>query len=134
VDADKPFMGLMTFGKAGVHKKDVTVAKNYLDEQEIKRLNNVVAAYFDIAELRAIDGTKTTMQDYLGNLDKLISSMDRAVLQDAGKVSKIEAEAKAHAEYFRYQAKTLSPVEEAYLESMKGLEKKVEKKVGEDKK
>ena len=133
-DAEKPFMGLMTFGKDGVRKSEVTVAKNYLSENEIKRLNNVVSAYFDIAELRALDGVKTTMQDYLNQLDKLIASMDRAVLQEAGKVSKIEAEKKAHEEYRKYQAKTLSPVEEAYLENMKALEKKIEKKVKEKEK
>lgn len=127
VDADKPFMGLMTFKKDGVRKADVTIAKNYLDEKEIKRLNNVVSAYFDIAELRALDGIKTTMQDYLEQLDKLIASMDRSVLQDAGKVSHIEAEVKAHTEYHKYQARTLSSVEEAYLESLKALEKKVVK-------
>lgn len=133
VDAKKPFMGLMTFKKDGVRKADVTVAKNYLTEKEIKRLNNVVSAYFDIAELRALDGIKTTMQDYLVQLDKLIASMDRSVLQDAGKMSKIEAEAKAHAEYGKYQAKTLSPVEEAYLESLKVLQKEVEEKVKDEK-
>lgn len=130
-DAEKPFMGLMTFGKDGVRKSDVTVAKNYLSETEIKRLNNVVSAYFDIAELRALDGVKTTMNDYLDQLDKLISSMDRAVLQDAGKVSKIEAEKKALDEYQKYNIKTLSPVEEAYLENIKALEKKVGEKVKE---
>lgn len=133
-NADKPFMGLMTFHKDGVHKSDVTVAKNYLSEREIKRLNNVVSAYFDIAELRALDGMPTSMQDYLHQLDKLIASMDRTILQNAGAVSKIEAEKKAYEEYEKYQAKTLSPVEEAYLESIKALEKKVEKKVAKDKK
>lgn len=128
VDADKPFMGLMTFGPNGVRKADVTVAKNYLSEKEIKKLNNVVSAYFDIAELRALDGKHTTMQDYLEQLDKLVSSMDRAVLQHAGTVSKIEAEKKAHEEYRKYQAKTVSEVEKDYLNSMKTLEKKVRDK------
>lgn len=129
VDADKPFMGLLTFSKDGVRKSDVTIAKNYLSELEIKKLNNVVSAYFDIAELRALDQKQTTMQDYLQQLDKLISSMDREVLQNSGTVSHIEAEAKAHAEYIKYQAHTLSPVESAYVESIKVLEKKVEKKI-----
>lgn len=133
-DATKPFMGLMTFHEDGVRKSDVTIAKNYLSEKELKRLNNVVSAYFDIAELRALDGIQTTMQDYLNQLDKLITSMDRSVLQNAGKVSKIEAEKKAHEEYRKYQAQTLSPVEEAYLENIKVLEKEVEKKVKKDKK
>ena len=129
VDADKPFMGLMTFGKDGVRKTDVTVAKNYLSEIEIKKLNNVVSAYFDIAELRALDQKPTTMQDYVNQLDKLIASMDRSVLSNAGKVSHIEAEAKAYAEYAKYQVKTLSPVEGAYLDSIKTVQKKVEEKV-----
>ncbi len=128
-DADKPFMGLMTFSKDGVRKSDITVAKNYLTEQELKKLNNIVSAYFDIAELRAIDGIQTTMEDYINQLDKLVVSMDRTVLQNAGKISKIEAEVKALAEYKKYQIKTLSPVEEDYLESIKAVEKKVKKKV-----
>lgn len=128
-DADKPFMGLMAFSSGRIRKQDVTVAKNYLDDKEIKRLNNVVSAYFDIAELRALDGAKTTMQDYIDQLDKLVASMDRKVLQNAGTVSKIEAEKKAYEEYRKFQAKTLSPVEKEYLESIKSLEKKVEKKV-----
>lgn len=125
-DADKPFMGLMTFGKDGVRKTDVAVAKNYLDDIEIKRLNNVVSAYFDIAELRALDQKPTTMQDYIVQLDKLIASMDRDVLQNAGKISRIEAEAKAYAEYKKYQVKTLSVAEKDYLEAIKSLGKEVE--------
>ena len=125
VDANKPFMGLMTFGKDGIKKSDITVAKNYLTEKEIKKLSNVVSAYFDIAELRALDGIKTTMKDYLDQLDKLIASMDRAVLKNAGKVSKIEAESKASFEYKKFQTKTLSPVEEVYLENIKAVEKKI---------
>jgi hypothetical protein len=127
-------MGLMTFHQDGVRKSDVTIAKNYLSEQEIKRLNNVVSAYFDIAELRALDGVKTTMQDYLNQLDKLVASMDRTVLQSAGSISKIEAEKKACEEYQKYQAKTLSPVEEAYLANIKMLEKKIEKQMKKNKK
>ena len=92
-----------------------------------------VSAYFDIAELRALDGQKTTMKNYLDQLDKLIASMDRAVLQNTGKVSTIEAEKKATEEYRKYQSKTLLPVETAYLESIKALEKKVERKVKDKK-
>ncbi len=128
VDADKPFMGLMSFSEFGIRKNDVTVAKNYLTGKEIKRLNNVVSAYFDIAELRSIDEIKTTMQDYLKQLDKLIASMDRKVLRDAGKISHIEAEAKALKEYKKYQTKNLSKVEKAYLDNINALQRKVAKK------
>ena len=126
-DAQKDFMGLMTLNKSGVHKSDITIAKNYLNGTELKRLNNVVSAYFDIAELRAIDQKPTYMKDYIDQLDKLIISMDRKVLQDAGRVSKIEAEAKAHAEYAKYQVRTLSPIEKVYSATIKEVQKKVEK-------
>lgn len=127
--ANKPFMGLMIFGKNGITKADVTIAKNYLTEKEIKRLNNVVSAYFDIAELRALDEKQTTMQDYIAQLDKLILSIDRKVLQNAGKVSHIEAEAKAYVEYKKYQVQTLSPVEKEYLDTIKSVQKTVNKKL-----
>lgn len=132
-DAGKPFMGLMAFSKNGVRKSDVVVAKNYLSETEIKRLNNVVSAYFDIAELRALDHLPTKMSDYINQLDKLIASMDRAILQDAGKISHIEAQAKALLEYKKYQEKTLSEVEKSYLENINALEKKIAKKVSQKK-
>jgi len=128
-DASTDFMGLLSVGKNGIHKADVTVAKNYLSETELKRLNNIVSAYFDIAELRAIDQKPTHMQDYIDQLDKLVASMDRHILQDAGKVGKIEAEAKAHGEYKKYQVKTLSSVEETYVKTIRELKKKVENEI-----
>lgn len=128
-DANKDFMGLLSISNRGVHKPDVVVAKNYLTETELKRLNNIVSAYFDIAELRALDQKPTYMKDYIDQLDKLVVSMDRKVLQGAGKVSKIEAERKAYAEYIKYKIKTLSAVEQAYLESIKKVQKKIENKV-----
>lgn len=128
-NAKKLFMGLMTFSDNGVQKKDVLIAKNYLTEQEIKRLNNIVSAYFDIAELRAMDNIPTKMTDYINQLDKLISSIDRKVLDSAGKISHIEAEAKAILEYKKYYVNSLSEVEKEYLESINTLKKKIEKKV-----
>lgn len=128
-DSSKEFMGLMTFSNGSITQKDVLVAKNYLTEQEIKRLNNIVSAYFDIAELRAIDEKKTTMEDYISQLDKLIESIDRSVLQDSGSISKIEAEKKALLEYREYKSKTLSPVEQEYLKSLKSIQKDLEKRV-----
>ncbi|MCX8480554.1 MAG: virulence RhuM family protein, partial [Sediminibacterium sp.] len=126
-NAEKPFMGLLTFGKNGVRKSDIAIAKNYLTEIEIKKLNNVVSAYFDIAELRALDEKPTSMQDYINNLDKLIVSMDRNVLKESGKISHVEAEFKAISEYSKYQQKILSSVEKDYLDNINQLEKKVQK-------
>jgi len=126
-NAKKPFMGLMTFSGQGITKSDVVIAKNYLTISEIKKLNNVVSAYFDIAELRALDKIPTKMEDHIKQLDKLILSMDRAVLKNAGNTSHIEAEAKALKEYAKYQVKNLSNIEKEYLSSINKLEKKVRK-------
>lgn len=126
-NADLPFMGLLTFSGNEVRRADIATAKNYLNETEIKRLNNIVSAYFDIAELRAIDEIPTTMNDYLLQLDKLMLSMDRKVLQNAGSISHVEAEAKALREYQKYKNQNLSDVETEYLKSINELSKKISK-------
>ncbi|MBI2641571.1 virulence RhuM family protein [Candidatus Roizmanbacteria bacterium] len=128
-NAGKPFMGLLSFSPAGVSKKDIAVAKNYLDEKELKILNNIVSAFFDMAEVKAMEHAPVYMRDWIARLDKLIKIFDKKVLTDAGSISHTEALKKAEAEYKKYQAKTLSVVEEAYLESIKDVQKKVEEKI-----
>ena len=128
-NAGKPFMGLLSFSNGGVSKKDIVIAKNYLDEKELKVLNNIVSAFFDLAEVKVMEHKPMYMKDWIAQLDKLISVFDKKVLTEAGSVSHAEALKKAEAEYKKFQAKTLSPVEEAYLENIKLLEKKVEKKL-----
>ncbi|MFZ2975414.1 MAG: virulence RhuM family protein [Candidatus Moraniibacteriota bacterium] len=132
-NAGKPFMGLLSFSDGGVSKKDIVIAKNYLDEKELKVLNNIVSAFFDLAEVRAMDHEPTYMKDWIAHLDKLISVFDKKVLTEAGSVSHVEAIKKAENEYKKFQAKTLSPVEKAYLENIKLLEKKVKGKIKEKK-
>jgi hypothetical protein len=132
-NAGKPFMGLLSFSDGGVSKKDIVIAKNYLDEKELKVLNNIVSAFFDLAEVRAMDHEPTYMKDWIARLDKLISVFDKKVLTEAGSVSHAEAIKKAENEYKKFQAKTLSPVEKAYLENIKLLEKKVKGKIKEKK-
>jgi len=127
-NAGKPFMGLLSFSNGGVSKKDIVIAKNYLNEKELKVLNNIVSAFFDLAEVRVMEHKPMYMKDWIAQLDKLISVFDKKVLTGAGSVSHAEALKKAEAEYKKFQAKTLSPVEKAYLENIKLLEKKVEKK------
>ncbi len=129
-NAGKPFMGLLSFSGGGVCKKDIVIAKNYLTEKELKILNNIVSAFFDMAEVKAMDHEPIYMKDWISQLDKLISVFDKKVLTEARPVSHAEAVKKAESEYRKYQAKTLSPVEEAYLETIKGVQKQVEKKVG----
>jgi hypothetical protein len=87
----------------------------------------ICAAFFDLAEIKAKEHTKMTMADWVAELDKFAENFGKGVLKDAGKVSNKQALEKAVKEYRKYQAKTLSPVEEAYLESIKVLEKKIEK-------
>lgn len=135
-DSEKDFMGLTTFAGALPVLSEVGIAKNYLNEEELFRLNRMVSAFFDLAEIKAQEHTKMTMKDWVAELDKFAENFGKGVLKDAGSVSHKEAIEKATEEYRKYQAKTLSPVEEAYLESIKALEKKVEGKIkdkGDDK-
>lgn len=130
-DAGKPFMGLRTFTGDMPVKRDIDIAKNYLDEPELQVLNNLVSGYFDIAEIAAIERRPMAMSDYIQQLDAVLSSGGRQLLRNAGKVSKEQALEKAQTEYRRYQAQTLSPVEEAYLKTIRGLESAAKKKARE---
>ena len=127
-DAEKPFMGLTNF--AGEHPalKDVGVAKNYLQEDELKILNNLVSGYFDLAEISAIEHRPMYMEDYVKQLDLVLASGNRKLLEGAGSVSHQQAIDKAKSEYRKYQTATLSPAEQAYLDSIKEVEKEVKKK------
>ena len=122
-DADKPFMGMTSFSGAFPTKKDISVAKNYLTEDELKILNNLVSGYFDIAEINAIEHRPMYMSDYIKVLDNVLSSGGRKLLDNSGTVSHTQAITKANAEYQKYQNKNLSPVEEAYVDTIKKLEK-----------
>jgi len=128
-DSEKEFMGLTVFAGDLPVLEEVRIAKNYLSAQELEKLNRLVSAYFELAELRAMDQQVMHMADHIASLDKLLSDYGEGVLIDAGKVTHKKAIEKAENEYKKYQAKTLSSVEKAYLENIKLLEKKVEKKV-----
>jgi hypothetical protein len=126
-DSDKPFMGLTVFPGEQPSSKDITVAKNYLNEEELKILNNLVSAYFDFAEIQAIKHRPMYMADYIKQLDNILSASGEKLLFDAGSVSHQQAIEKAKDEFRKYRLKTLSPVEKAYLESIKAVQKKMEK-------
>ena len=128
-NAGKPFMGLLNFSNGGVSKKDIIIAKNYLNEKELKVLNNIVSAFFDLAEVKAMDHEPTYMKDWIVQLDKLISVFDKKVLTEVGSVSHAEAIKKAGTEYIKYREQTLSSVEKAYLDTIKTVQKRVEKKI-----
>ena len=124
-DAEQKFMGLRTFAGEFPVKKDTEIAKNYLDEDELRVLNNLVSGYFDFAEISAIEHRPMYMKDYIQQLDAILSSGGRKLLSDAGSVSHAAAIEKAHSEYRKYQQKTLTPVEEAYLQSIREAEKEI---------
>lgn len=126
-DADKPFMGLTTFAGELPALKDVAIAKNYLSEDELKILNNLVSGYFDFAEVQAMRHNPMYMSDYVEHLDRILTSTGEKLLTDAGKVSHKQAMEKAVAEYRKYQVQMLSPVEEAYLQTIRSIEKTAKK-------
>lgn len=128
-DAGKPFMGLMTFSGELPRLSDAKVAKNYLDDRELQRLNTLVSAYFDAAEFRATNHEQTYMADWLSHLDRLIVALEGDVLDGAGGVSHDQAMSRASSEYRKYKATTkdLSSVEKSYLETIKSVQKKIER-------
>jgi len=127
-DSNKPFMGLTVFTGEQPSSKDITVAKNYLNAEELKILNNLVSGYFDFAEIQAMKRKPMYMSDYIKQLDSILSATGEKILQNAGSISHKEALEKAKAEFKKYQVKTLSPVEKAYLENIKALQKNIDKK------
>lgn len=127
-DAQKPFMGLTSFSGELPALKDIGIAKNYLQESELKILNNLVSGYFDLAEINAIEHKPMYMDDYVKQLDMVLSSGNRKLLVGSGSVSHKQAMDKAKTEYRKYQEMTLTPVEQAYLETIKDVEKEVKKK------
>ena len=123
VDSDKPFAGLTSFKGSQPTQAEAMVAKNYLSEQELRVLNNLVSAYFDLAELSAIEERTMRMADFVRELDTILASTGRKVLEGAGKVSHARAENKAKQELQKYKAKTLAVVEQDYLKTISALEK-----------
>lgn len=127
-DADKPFMGLTSFDGELPTLKDTRIAKNYLNAEELKVLNNIVSGFFDFAEIQAIRHRPMYMDDYIKQLDGILSGTGEKLLTDAGSVSHRQALEKAEKEYRKYQVKTFSPVEEAYLDTLRQLEKTAKRK------
>jgi hypothetical protein len=124
-DATKDFMGLTTFAGAIPVLSEVTIAKNYLTEEELFRLNRLVSAFFDLAEIKAQEHKSMRMEDWVKELDKFSETFGKGILKNSGTISNQKAQEKAVQEYKTYQAKTLSPVEKEYLDSIKALGKKV---------
>ncbi|MFZ4476068.1 MAG: virulence RhuM family protein [Saprospiraceae bacterium] len=126
-DAEKEFMGLMTFSGARPHLKDVVIAKNYLNDKELRALGQIVSGYLDFAERQAEREEAMTMKDWATHLDRILTMSGEKLLQNAGSISHGEAIEKATNEYKKYQQKTLSEAEKNYLESLKTIEQKAKK-------
>ena len=122
-DSNKPFMGLTNFKGELPSINDIEIAKNYLSEEELLMLNNLVSGYFDFAEFQALKHKPMRMKDYISQLDKILSSLDTKVLTSTGTVSHKEAIEKAKMEYKKYLVKELSPIEKEYLNSIKKINK-----------
>jgi hypothetical protein len=127
-DAEKDFMGLMTFPGSRPYLKDVVVAKYYLNEKELRSLGQIVSGYLDFAERQAEREQAMTMKDWAEHLDKILTMSGEQLLHGAGSVSHEIAVEKAAGEYKKYQQKTLSEAEKNYLESLKIIENKVKRK------
>ena len=125
-DAEKDFMGLTTFSGSKPQLKDVVVAKNYLDEKELRALGQIVSGYLDFAERQAEREIPMKMADWAQHLDTILTATNEQLLLDSGKITHDQAVEKAEGEYKKYQQKTLSDVEKAFLDTIVGVEKKVE--------
>jgi len=134
VDGEKEFMGMTNFSGTLPTKSDATIAKNYLTKDELYRLNRLVSAFFDLAEIKAQDEEPMKMEDWVAELDKFSEIYGKGKLANAGKISHDKAVEKAEGEYRKYQVKTLSPVEKDYLDTVNGIEKKVVKRTKQNKK
>ena len=126
-DGDKPCMGLTTWKnspKGKILKSDVVVAKNYLNEEEMSKLNRLTAMFIDYAELRALNRQVMTMKDWLKQVERFLNYTDQQVLRHSGKISHEMAVAKAHGEYEKFRVKQdleyMSDFDEAFARYLKG--------------
>lgn len=124
---------MVTFAGAEPRSVDVTIAKNYLDDDELRRLNMLVSAYFDAAEFRAQNRQPTYMADWVRHLDRLIEAMEATTLAGPGSVSHANAVSKARAEYVEYRKRRQdlpTDVEQAYLGALRQVARRT-KELGE---
>jgi hypothetical protein len=129
-DSDKPFMGLTTWKnapKGKVLKSDVTVAKNYLNQAEVSKLNRLVAMFIDFAEVRALSRQVMRMKDWIKKIEAFLNYTDQQILRHAGAISHDMAIAKAHGEFEKFRIKQdqgyLSDFDQAFARYLKGMEK-----------
>ena len=120
-DAEKDFMGLLTFKGNQPTLVEAKTAKNYLDAKELRAMGQLVSGYLDFAERQAEREQPMTMNDWANYLDRILTMSGEQLLQDAGSVSHAEAMEHATNEYRKYKQRTISDVEQDYLDSIKRL-------------
>ena len=123
VDSDKEFMGLTNFKGELPTLSEAKIAKNYLAENELKRLNALVSGYLDFAEMQAQKEIPMTMKDWVAHVDRILTATGEELLKDAGKITKKQMLKKVEKEYREYSNKTITKVEQDYLEEIQNIEK-----------
>lgn len=123
-DAEKDFMGLLTFKGGQPTLAEARTAKNYLDDKELRSMGQLVSGYLDFAERQAEKEQPMTMNDWANYLDRILTMSGEQLLQDAGKVLHSEAMEHATNEYRKYKQRTISDVEHDYLDAIKRLGKR----------
>lgn len=126
-DSEKDFMGLLTFKGSQPTLAEARTAKNYLDDKELRAMGQLVSGYLDFAERQAEKEQPMTMDDWANYLDRILTSTGEQLLLDGGRVSHQEAMEHATTEYRKYKHRTLSDVEQDYLNAIKAISDKSKK-------
>ena len=121
VDNEKPFVGMTNFKGDYITIDDVKIAKNYLLEIELQRLNLLVSQFLDFAELQALEQREMTMNDWVNELDNQIVQNKRKLLEDNGKISHKEAVEKAEREFEIYREREMKQLESDFDKMIKML-------------
>ncbi|MDR0697102.1 MAG: virulence RhuM family protein [Christensenellaceae bacterium] len=131
-NAELPFMGLTVFAGERPTREETGIAKNYLNADELATLNLMVSAFFDLAELRAMQHRPMYMRDWVAELDDFAQRYGKGILSNAGNVSHLDAIEKANAEYDKYRKLSIdeiSPAERDFIENIKATQKLLERKI-----
>lgn len=114
-------LGMTNFKGNYITKDDVTIAKNYLTEIELQRLNLLVSQFFDYAELQAMEQHPMTMQEWIDELDRVLSNNRRPLLEGSGSISHQQAQEKAVHEYIIYRQREMNQLESDYDRAIRQL-------------
>ena len=124
VDSDKPLVGMTNFKGDYITKEDVKIAKNYLTENELKRLNLLVSQFLDYAEFQALEMQEMRMTDWIAALDNQIVSLKRKLLEGKGNISHKQAMEKAEKEFLIYRQREMAALESDFDKMMKLIQEK----------